>query len=71
MNGVSLENLESNYLGLILSKSHRDNDFYACLLSAHLQRCSALDVLVSRTLEEILKLKHRNLDNDVPTTHNL
>ena len=67
MNGVSLENLVSKYLGLSSNKSHRDDDFSEHLLPAHLQRYSSLDELVSRKLGEILKWKHRNLDNDIPT----
>ena len=67
MNGASLENLSSNYLGLRIRKSHRDDDFSAHLLSAPYQRYSSLDELVSRKLGEILKLKYWNLDNDVST----
>ena len=71
MNGISLENLASNYLGLSLNKSHRDDDFSAHPLPIHLQRYSALDALVSRKLGEVLKLKHQNVTNDIPATLHL
>ena len=71
MNGTSLENLASNYLGLSLNKSHRDEDFSAHPLPIHLQRYSALDALVSRKLGEVIKLKHQNVNNDIPETLHL